>query len=262
MISSSSLSYSNYILLLPPDHHHRHFHHHHHHHYHRCRPRHYHHLVIIIICRWAQIAKHLPGRTDNEVKNFWNSTIKKKLISRAFDVLDFPSSNNPVPTAGELIGALAHPSDLIGATQESFFFFPHSDGREMEIKMDLPLHSVDFERMTTLVQTQAFPYGLSFPYQTPDAVNGQEMNVNPAISENSRIMNSLELASVKGIAEAEESYRFFPCFPIQGQACNLHKLTDQTVDHVEKLLGAAPSLPPSAPISYGALHGNSCSVIW
>ncbi|KAG1363582.1 Myb-related protein [Cocos nucifera] len=35
--------------------------------------------------KWSLIAGQLPGRTDNEIKNYWNTHIKRKLISRGLD---------------------------------------------------------------------------------------------------------------------------------------------------------------------------------
>lgn len=53
------------------------------------------------LCRWSAIATHLPGRTDNEIKNFWNTHLKKKLIQMGFD----PMTHRP---RTDLFASLPH----------------------------------------------------------------------------------------------------------------------------------------------------------
>ncbi|CAN6866400.1 unnamed protein product [Brassica oleracea] len=48
--------------------------------------------------KWSVIARHLPKRTDNEVKNYWNTHLKKRLIDQGIDPLTHkPLASNPNP---------------------------------------------------------------------------------------------------------------------------------------------------------------------
>ncbi|KAF7030266.1 hypothetical protein CFC21_041848 [Triticum aestivum] len=54
--------------------------------------------------RWSLIAGRLPGRTDNEIKNYWNSHLSKKLIAQGLD----PRTHMPLAAAPGKTAAATH----------------------------------------------------------------------------------------------------------------------------------------------------------
>ena len=48
--------------------------------------------------KWSQIAARLPGITDNEIKTFWNSSIKKKMKLMEID----PTTHKPLSARKDL----------------------------------------------------------------------------------------------------------------------------------------------------------------
>ncbi|XP_022772459.1 transcription factor MYB41-like [Durio zibethinus] len=70
------------------------------------------HLHSILGNKWSAIATHLPGRTDNEIKNFWNTHLKKKLIQMGIDPMTHQPRTDIFASLPQLI-ALASLRDLV-----------------------------------------------------------------------------------------------------------------------------------------------------
>ncbi|KAL3501066.1 hypothetical protein ACH5RR_035515 [Cinchona calisaya] len=82
--------------------------------------------------RWSKIAAHFPGRTDNEIKNHWNTKIKKKLKLLGLD----PLTHKPIIDQHEN-------SALKG---EEYREYSSSGEQEMmKLELEETLQSKDFE---------------------------------------------------------------------------------------------------------------------
>ncbi|KAJ6829345.1 myb-related protein Zm38-like [Iris pallida] len=63
-------------------------------------------LHSILGNKWSAIAARLPGRTDNEIKNYWNTHIRKRLLRMGID----PVTHSPRLDLLDLSVLLANPS--------------------------------------------------------------------------------------------------------------------------------------------------------
>jgi len=71
--------------------------------------------------RWSTIATHLDGRTDNEIKNYWNTHIRKKLLRMGIDPVThqrLPPDNIATASPGAILSAAASLGGLSSALMQ------------------------------------------------------------------------------------------------------------------------------------------------
>ncbi|KAH7853686.1 hypothetical protein Vadar_005539 [Vaccinium darrowii] len=139
--------------------------------------------------KWSAIATHLPGRTDNEIKNFWNTHLRKKLLQMGID----PVTHRP---RTDHLNLLANLPQLLAAT--NFISNPMNnnpwDNNPLSLQTDAT-QMAKFQLLQNILQVLGTnPSPPAVPMEALNLIGSQPFPNNQQIYEYLRGVNSVNLS--------------------------------------------------------------------
>jgi myb proto-oncogene protein len=209
---------------------------------------------VIFFYRWSKIAAHLPGRTDNEIKNFWNTNIRKKLLKMGID----PETHKPRTDYNHLMSL----SNLLGMSNIGNTFSNNPLGFQPDIthlaKMQL------LQNMLQIMNTNnSFSNMGNYPYNPLG-------NITPSLNPFNLFLNGTNTIQTKDplVLSGGEEYAMSPNLFSHGQSEDIskggsslesldyNKMGNISCENQENLL---PSLVASSPRTSTFNQMESCN---
>ncbi|KAK9073731.1 hypothetical protein SSX86_006325 [Deinandra increscens subsp. villosa] len=127
-------------------------------------------LYVNIGSRWSVIASHLQGRTDNDVKNHWNTKLKKKLLT-SHSSTTIKTNNNPVQYSSSVF-LPKQEVDLYQITSNSMLDYSMEVNYQQQLTISKSNDNIFSNSMSSLQANQGMPH-YAYPTTNDYAPSGE-----------------------------------------------------------------------------------------
>lgn len=131
--------------------------------------------------KWSTIAAQLPGRTDNEIKNYWNTHLKKRLLRMGINPETYsPPHASPLSLSSAAGAGAAAAANATSASSSSFYAARHMaqwESARLEAEARLTRQSLIFTTSSSVAAANAV--SASTVNQTATAANPQPVKKEP-----------------------------------------------------------------------------------